>query len=430
MLENLEFKEGNIESDFKSNYYNLHNKKTILPLYNYIFSILIGKVGKKIKLYINQKICTEVYEKFNKDTTDIKIEIKSEKKILSESLFQYCKLKKYENFCTFMRNENYHPISICNDLLSLNYKDELSYYINHILLENDLLNYKNEENINIFHILGKIQNDLSFYKENNLQKYNISKIFDNLGNTPLFYACQELNMNFIEFFSHYSFSSNNNDQNKVNYSLFLETNNETTPLKSLYFHIKNKDIKLLKLIINISINTKIVYIYYIITFLFENYKPDNDELFNLPYLKNLNNEDYIRNIIGLYSFYKQELKGTFTNKEFQENNPIFICIQNNNFEFLFYILLKEKTFEFNSRNKDGKNLIHLIVEKKDEKSWNKKDILIKALEAGFDFNTKDNKGMLPIDYAHLNKENEIIDILVNKYNAVGMNVSENKVQSI
>ena len=75
-------------------------------------------------------------------------------------------------------------------------------------------------------------------------------------------------------------------------------------------------------------------------------------------------------------------------------------------------------------------MIHLIVEKKDEKSWNKKDILIKSLEAGFDLNTKDNKGMLPIDYAHLNKENEIIDILVNKYNAVGMNVSENKVQSI
>ena len=430
MLKNLEFIENDIKSEFKSHYINLHNKKVIFLLDNYTFSIQIEKIGKKIIFSINQKFCIDFYENFNKDIKDFKIEKNSENNILSENLFLYCKLKKYEKFCIFMKKEDYHPISICKDLLSLKYEDELSYYIYHILLENDLLNNKNEDNMTIFHILAKIKNDLSFYKENNLKKYNISNIFDNSGNTPLFYACKELNMNFIEFFSNYSFSSINNNPEKVNYSLFLETNNETNPLKSLYFYINKKDKEILKLIIDISINTKIVYILYIISFLIENYKPANDELFKLPYLENLKNEDYIRKVIGLYSFYGKELKGGFSNKEFEGNNPIFYCIKNNNFEFLFYILLKEKTFEFNSRNKDGKNLIHLIIEKQNEKSWNKKEILKKSLEAGFDFNIKDNKGMLPIDYAYLNKENEIIEILINKYEKNGINIPEDKTKYI
>ena len=58
---------------------------------------------------------------------------------------------------------------------------------------------------------------------------------------------------------------------------------------------------------------------------------------------------------------------------------------------------------------------------------NKKDILKKALEVGFNFNIKDNKGMLPIDYAYLKKENEIIGILIDKYNKNGIKIPKREI---
>ena len=99
-----------------------------------------------------------------------------------------------------------------------------------------------------------------------------------------------------------------------------------------------------------------------------------------------------------------------------------------NSDFLFDILLKEKNNEFNinSKNNEGKNLIHLIAEMKGEESsdnsLNKKDILNKALEAGCDFDLKDNNEKLPIDYAYSNNDEEIIEILSNEYNKRGLRV--------
>ena len=428
---NSKSSEKKIKNEFKTNYMSLVSNKIISKIDIYTNTIQIKEEEKENHFSIDQIFCIDLYDNFNIDIKNLNIKKNSEQKLIAHNLFQYCKLKNYENFCQFMISENYHLISICQDLLLLKYDDELNYNINHILLENNLLNYKNQEGVTIFHILSKIPKDLSFYKEKNLEKYSISNLFNNFGNTPMFYACKELNFNFIEFFSNYSFSSDSNEPKNVKYSLFIETNNdnETTPLKLLYFQIKKNNMKLLKLLIDISINTRKVYIYFIVLFLIEKYKPVNSELFNLPYNENLNNEDYIRKIIGLYSFYKQELKGTFTINEFKENNPIFYCIKYNNYKFLFDILLKEKTIDFNSRNKEGKNLIHLIVEKQignEEKSLNKKDILKKALETGIDFNIKDNKGMLPIDYAYLTKENDIINILIDNYNKNGIIVPERK----
>ena len=411
------------KSKYESNYISLYNDKIINLLNNNNKELRYESKEDEYKFNINKKDFMEIKKNFfkelNKLTNEIK-EINKEKSIiLGDSLFYYCKYKNYEDICNFIIKNNYHFISICNDLLLLKEEDELNYYIHQISYENDLLNYKNEENITIFHILSKIQNDLSFYSDNNLNKYDISNIYDNLGNTPIYYACYKLNINFIETFTNYSFSSNNNDSKNVKYSLFLETKNKTSPLKSLYVQLNKKEIKILKLIIDISINTKKVYILHVLLFLIKNYKSSYKNFFNSSYKDNINDNDYLRKIIGLYLFYTEELKGSFSNDKFQDINPIFYCFNFKNFDFLFDILLKQKNIEINSRNKEGKNLIHLIVEMKDEKKINnlkKEDILIKALEYGFDCKAKDYSGKAPIYYAILNKENNIKTILLKKYN--------------
>ena len=432
----IDLNQENKKSKFNSLYIKLNSEKSIYKLDQYTKLIKIKDKEKKDLFSIDQESYSDIIRSFKNKSVDIKSQNKYSNKMLSQSLFEYSVLNHYQNFCRFMIKENYHPITICQDLLSLGseYKDELERIINQILYEKDLINYKNEEDNTIFHILSKINKDISFYKEKSLEKYNLSKLFNKSGNTPLYYACQSFNENFIEFFTNYSFTTNkinNNEPNEskeqrdINYFLFIETNNQTNPLKSLYFQIINKNMQILKLIIDISINTKNVYILNVILYLVKNYYPKNEELFLLPYNENLKMDDYLRKVIGLYSFYTQELKGNFSKNEFQENNPIFYCIKYNNYDFLFNILLKEKSLEINSVNKEGKNFIHLLIEKDDINS-NKKDILNKALEAGFDFNIKDKKGLLPIDYAYLSENEEIIYILKNKYNSSGITVSENK----
>ena len=424
-----DLKENNIQSEFKSNYTHLHNDK-ILSVLNDITRGKLIKNEDSNYFSINNQYFYDIIHNFTNNVNDSDKEKKEEKiSLLGNNIFQYCKSKKYEDFCRFMINENYNLINVCNDLFSLNNENELNYYINQMLYEKDLPNLKNDEDITIFHILAKNKNNCSFYKENNTEKYNISNLFDNLGNTPLYYACEKCNKNFIEYFTNYSFSSNDNPEDKVNYSLFMETKNENTPLKSLYLQLNKKDSGIIKLIIDISISMKKVYILYVVLFLIENYKPSYNEFFSLSFNENINNEDDIRKIIGLYLYYTQELNGSFNQDEFKENNPIFDCIKNG--DFLFDILLKEKNNEFNinSKNNEGKNLIHLIAEMKGEKSsdnsLNKKDILNKALEAGCDFDLKDNNEKLPIDYAYSNNDEEIIEILSNEYNKRGLRVPKN-----
>ena len=424
--------ENNIKSVFKSNYIILLDEKIISGLDKMVKGKLINPEEKKNtkELTINVPIYYKIIQKFlNKENDTILKEYEEKSSLLANNLFEYCKSKKYENICRFMINENYPLISICNDLIYLNKENELYYYLNQALLyEKDLTNFKNDQKLTIFHIIAKIKNNFAFYKEDNKEKYNISNLFDNLGNTPLYYACENFNKIFIEYFTNYSFSSTDNNEDKVKYSLFMETKNENTPLKSLYAQLNNKDMELFKFIIDISINLKKVYICYIILFLIENYIPSYKEFFTLPYNENLNNEDSIRKAIGLYLYYKQELKGSFTQEEqeeFKEPNPILNC--DKNFNFLYDILLNEN-IDKNGVNNEGKNLIHLIVEKKEEElqksSLKKKDILNKALEAGFDFDITDKSGKLPIDYAYSNKDDEIINILVNEYNKKDLRVPD------
>lgn len=426
---NANFYKGNdVKSEFKSNYISLLDKKILSILDNITKEKQVINVEDS-NIVINNNKYFNMMKTFTNVLDESKIQNGQEKKsLLGNNLFQYCKFHKYENFCRFMINENYHLISICNDFYSLNFENELNYYINVTLNEKDLINFKNEENVTIFHILAKINNS-SFYKIHNIENYNLSNLFDYLGNTPIFYACEKFNINFIEHFTNYSFSSDDNDENKVNYSLFLETKNEISPLKSLYLQLNKKKNEIIKLIIDIVINTKQLYILDILLFLIDNYTSSFNKFFSLSYKENISNEDYIRKIIGLYLYYTQELKGDFNENEFKGISPVFYCKKN--FSFLFDILIKEKNIKTNCVDKEGKNLIHLIVEMKEEQlqklSLNKKDILIKALEAGFDsiIDKKDNKDKLPIDYAYLNKDIEISQILSNEYNKKGLRIPKN-----
>ena len=293
------------KSIYISDYLCLLNDEIYIILDENTKEIIIKDEYIKPKFFIRLKDSVDIKKNFNKDVNNLIKEINNEKSfILSENLFKYCKSKNYEQICEFMIKENYHLISICDDLVSLKNENELEYYIHQVLYEKDLLNYRNENNLTIFHILAKISKDLSFYTENKIDKYKISNLFDNLGNTPIYYACHKLNINFIETFSGYSFSSTNNDPQIVNYSLFIETNNnKTSPLKSLYFQINKRNNNILKLIIDISINTKKVYIIQLLLFLFKNYKNNYKDYFNLPYKDNLNNKEYLIKIIGLYTYY-------------------------------------------------------------------------------------------------------------------------------
>ena len=257
-----------------------------------------------------------------------------------------------------------------------------------------------------------------------LKKYKISNLFDSKGNTPIYYACNKKNKKFIEEYSNYNFRNNQNE--KINSFLFIETKNNCTPLEELYKKIKSNDNDILKLIIILTLELKKGYIFYLLEYLINNYKPIFYNIFKQQYKKNLLDSNYLVKIIGLYQYLTTELKYYIMIKDSKGNDPIFLAIIKNNFPFLFDILLSEKNkyiLTMTSINNEGKSVVHLIVESKIIK--NKNEILLKILNKGFAFDIKDNKGFSPIDYAFFNKEKEIIEILRNKYYNEGLPIIRN-----
>ena len=351
--------------------------------------------------------------------------INGERKIISNDLFSYCLSKNYEDICRFIIKEKYNLISICSDLILYNKFIDVHECIKIILSESNsdpkkLIQFKNEKGQTIYHLLPSIQNNFNLCKK--LKNHNISNLFDSEGNTPMYYACQSFDIVFIEAFSHYSLNSNDNNKNKVNYNLFLETKNNKSPLEVLYEKLNKKDNNIFKLIYDISYNTKKVYIIPVIKYLIQNYNPINDNLT----LKRYNSVEYYTNVMQLYTFYTKELKESIMIKDEFGNDPFFICAETNNFNFLFNVLLEEHNIELNSVNKEGKSIIHLIVDISGYFNKYKEELLKKAIESGFDFNIKDKYDMLPIDYAYLQQDYNIINILINYYKNYGMEVPLNR----
>ena len=108
------------------------------------------------------------------------------------------------------------------------------------------------------------------------------------------------------------------------------------------------------------------------------------------------------------------------------NDPFIICVQNNNFDFLFEVLLEEHNINLNSTNNESKSVVHLIVEMKEDKK-KKTNILIKAIESGFDFNIKDNEGLLPIDYAYIEGDDDLVNVINKYYINFGIKIQQNNI---
>ena len=104
------------------------------------------------------------------------------------------------------------------------------------------------------------------------------------------------------------------------------------------------------------------------------------------------------------------------------NDPFMICVINNNYDFMFNIWLEEHNISLNSVNKEGKRIIHLIL--KLPENENKKNILIRAIESGFDFNIRDNDGMLPLDYAYQSGNNDIVNLIKEYYTKFGIEIKK------
>lgn len=195
-------------------------------------------------------------------------------------------------------------------------------------------------------------------------------------------------------------------------------------MELLYKNIYLEDKNLLSLIIEITLKEKKGYILYLLNYLIDTYNSTYKKTFYQPLLNNFKDDKYINNIIGLYQYLKNDLKYTemiFNNDGY---DPLLLCAMKNNFDFLFDILLDESNknnyLMKNNTNKDGKTVIHLLIETKAIKENDKAEKLIILLNKGFAFNIKDKKGFYPIDYAYFNKNQKIIEILKEKYYKEGL----------
>ena len=233
----------------------------------------------------------------------------------------------------------------------------------------------------------------------------------------MYYACQILNKKFIEIFSNFYFD---NKQNKnIDTKLFVETKNNNTPLEELYKKLNLKDNKLLELIIEITLKQKLGYIKYIVDYLIDNYDSSNKKLLSEQLKMNIIHSKYINEILGIYQYLANELNYNL-NFEDENGNDLFMkSIIKNNLSFINDILIPEKSQEFflNKVYKNGKSLFHLIIELNIQ---NKKELILSLLNKGFNYNIKDNKELLPIDYAYLNHDKEIFEIMKNKYYKEGL----------
>jgi hypothetical protein len=188
--------------------------------------------------------------------------------------------------------------------------------------------------------------------------------------------------------------------------------------------MKNENV--IKLIIDISVNMKIVYFIHVLKYFIQNYDSLNNVLSLKNYKTHLSSIDYLQKIIGLYQYYTKELRLSIMIKDKFGNDPFFICAQNNNYNFLFNVLLKEKNIRLNSTNNEGKSIIHIILEISSYLNEYKEKTLNRALASKFDFNIKDKYDMLPIDYAYLEKDYNIINILTNSYKKSKIPIPQNR----
>ena len=418
---------------------NIEEKKdiefTAFDLLNEEQKNIINKfIQDKLNLNFENQSTTFSLKYTDKNLIDIKLilenpkyfiqTIKTNKKIIfSDTIIKYAISHDKEKNIEELKLD-LNKIDLCKLYLELKKKENLIYFLNQQIDKEENMDIfyklKNKENQTIFHILALLseQNTEKLDKiYNKLKGLKINNLFDTKGNTPMYYACKILNKKFIEIFSNYSFSNISNKN--VDTKLFIETKNNNTPLEELYKKLNLIDNNLLDLVIKITLKEQKGYIKYIVDFLIDNYDSSIKKLLSQPFKDNICSSGYINNIIGIYQYLKNKLKYNLNFEDENGNDPFMKCIIKNNIPCIYDILLSEKQKEYflNRVNKEGKSLIHLIVESNIEK---KKDILLTFLDEGFNFNIKDKKELLPIDYAYMNHNNEIVEIFKNKYYKEGL----------
>ena len=417
----------NHENHFSSlNLLNELQIKAINNYYNENFNYQFENPLKKTSTKIDNKNILNIIKILKYPHKYIEIVRSQMKCIFSGSISHYLiNNKKVDMILKLNEILKKNEISMCKIYLELNDTKNLIINMKNIINkynEDNLKALKTDEGQNIFHILSMISqvedNELDYIYDK-LNKYKIDNLYDSFGNTPMYYACNKLNKKFIEKYSNYIFGEKINSN--INFDLFLETKNNKIPLTELYKQLNLEDNDLLSLLIELAVKEKIGDITYIIFYLVKKYNSSQKNYFFESYNSNLSNSKYIIRIIGLYQYLVNVLGYNIMFEDENGNSPFMLCVINNNYDFLFDVLLPEKKKnyidKFDSQNKEGKTIIHLIIQ---SKIINKKEILIQMLNEEFNYNIIDNKQLLPIDYALLNKENEIYEILKNKYEKDGI----------
>ena len=415
---------------------NLLNEQQNTIINKYIndnFNIKFENPVKQISIKIKNKNIIDIKSILENPTFLMQIIDDPKKCIYSNNVYKYSIYYHKSEFIKKFINEK-NKIELCKDYLEVNDYDNVITNLNLILDESkddkELFDLKNKEGQNIFHILAMTSsknNDKIKNIYNKLKKYEIDNYFDSNGNNPMYYACNKLNKEFIEIFGNCKIE--NGQYSELKSVLFIESKNINSPLEQLYKHIDLEDNNLLNLVIELTLKVKLGYILYILKYLIKKYNSTMKNIFLQPYKDNLQNSKYINKIIGIYQYLINELYDDVMVEDEKGNDPFILCVIHQNFDFLFDVLLPEKRKKkiiIDTTNKEGKSVIHLIIE---SKIINKNEMLLQMLKEGFPFNIKDIKGFYPIDYAYFNHEKEIINTLRNKYFKEGLPIKINSLQN-
>ena len=239
-------------------------------------------------------------------------------------------------------------------------------------------------------------------------KLDISE-YDSDKHTPLYYAVENENIELIKLIT--------DNMNEKKYYLFLQKDNNNkdnfSPLMLLYDKIKipldSNNYSLLKIINLVTKKTKIGYWRNVAEYLLRNY---NDKNIKFDEYNRLNINKELKKILKIYRCLINECKiNIMTDIDDNENDIFLLSAKKNKLHLFKNLLLKEKNIKYNKTNKEGKSLIHLLVTPNGAFSYQNKEFLKLALNAGFSSEVKDKNGLTPLDYAKKNKYLDFIDIL-------------------
>ena len=340
--------------------------------------------------------------------------MKDEKKVFFDSLFKYCINEKKQNIIFYILNQGYDIFSALQDSIEcnqLNFSIALTERIN----ENNIkkLQQKNSNGQSLLHILSMKSNSDKDLIE---QLYNIlvSKVninisdYDNKGHTPLYYACLSNNFKMIELLT---------NKNKLNKNFLDDADKKNTPLEILYKNIKEEISEIPELVFNISKELKIGNLNCITLYLSKNYTKDMKNEFSYSKMNNnINNSNYVNKIIAIYELLINECNVDIMELDENSYDSFTYCVLEDNPDFMFDILLKEKNVKYDQVNKDGKSFIHFLISPDGISSYQNEKFLEKAIETGFKIDIKDNNNKTPLDYAIEYHYEKFVKILLRELN--------------